>query len=119
MKSLKNIVALIVLVIVLVGGGLWAKTYFDAKGIAAEPDVFERNTDEVKMAEFEDGEYLVDLGASDFGWQASKVLVAGYTDKGEINLSSGQFLIENGEFVSGDFAVDMNSIKALSTGSGR
>lgn len=119
MKSLKNIVVLVVVVIVVLGLGFFGKAYFDAKEIAAEPDVFERNTDEVKMAEFEDGEYLVDLGMSNFAWQASKVLIDGYTDKGEISLSNGKFVIENGQFVSGDFSVDMNSIKAVSTGSGR
>lgn len=117
MKNRNLLIVLLIIVAVLAGG--WAKSYYDARQIGAEPTVFDKNEDVAKTTEFEDGEYIVDLGMSQMFWEASKVLIPGYTDKGQVNLSVGGFLVEGGTFKSGSFDIDMSSIVANSTGSGK
>ncbi|MBP9772155.1 MAG: YceI family protein [Candidatus Pacebacteria bacterium] len=56
------------------------------------------------------GSYTVDATLSTIGWTGSKPKVLGYEDTGTIDVESGALAITNGNIVSGEFVIDMESI---------
>ena len=116
---MKNYLIIILVLVVVAGGSFVAKNYYDSKKLAAEPTVFEQVKNDVKVASLNDGSYSVDALVSKLEWQASKLLIDGYTDSGSISLQSGTVEIASGLITKGDFVIDMNSINSVMTGSGK
>jgi polyisoprenoid-binding protein YceI len=58
----------------------------------------------------EEGVYVVDTEVSNLEWEARKILIDGYVQSGEVFLQSGEIQFLDGQFVSGDFEIDMDSI---------
>lgn len=108
-----------ILLVVLVVGGVWyigfGKKDAEAPG---DSDVARVNTDNMDSAILVDGEYAVDVGASELNWEGKKKFVPGYYDRGVVMVQSGSFTVSSGKITSGEIIVDMNSIGVKSTGRG-
>jgi polyisoprenoid-binding protein YceI len=114
----KKIILSLLLLAIVSGVALYSYSYAESKRIALIPSVLDQNKEVVKQYEFEDGEYLVDVDASNLNWQASKVLVPGYTDRGAVSISEGFVMVEDNNVSSSEFVIDMSTIAAESTGRG-
>lgn len=57
-----------------------------------------------------DGDYTLDVASSKILWEGEKI--TGSKEKGLVLLESGNLKIENGIPVSGEFTIDMNTIKS-------
>lgn len=64
-----------------------------------------------------DGTYQVDLLTSKINWIGRKTLIANYEDLGTLMFKDGRLTLQGGK-LAGQFTVDMNTIKPLSTGRG-
>lgn len=62
-----------------------------------------------------DGDYILSAEESTIIWSGSKPKVLGYEDTGTIDLKSGSLKVRNGNIISGDFFVDMQSIAVTKT----
>lgn len=116
--KLKNLFVVVVLLALIGTAGLYSYSYFIAQQNAQIPNVFERNSDVTKSVLVEDGIYMVDLAESIIGWEGSKVLVPGYTDRGTIEVKNGEVEFVDGVLSKAEFTVDMSTITAKTTGSG-
>ncbi len=65
-----------------------------------------------------DGSYTFDLENSLVVWEGKKTFLVDYVDQGIIYPSAGNVVFNDGMIESGSIVFDMNSITALSTGSG-
>ena len=68
--------------------------------------------------ELENGNYTFGSEESQIVWTGKKTLIAEWIDQGIIKLSNGSLVIENGNVLSGNVVIDMNTITAQKTGSG-
>ncbi len=68
--------------------------------------------------ELENGNYTFGSEESQIAWTGKKTLIAEWIDQGIIKLSNGSLVIENGNVLSGNIVIDMNTITAQKTGSG-
>lgn len=116
---MKNaIIFLLILVIILL-------TYFLISSRKIEAPVIE-NTNEpsnnqeqiIDMSSIENGIYTVDTSKSTIKWTGRKKILKNWVDTGNINIQSGNIIIENGSIASNELIIDMSSIKANGTGSG-
>lgn len=64
------------------------------------------------------GTYALIQNESSIAWEASKPLISGYTHTGTIGLSKGEIVVK-GSALSGNFTIDMNTIKVTSLGGGK
>lgn len=109
----KNLLIALVLTLLLVGGvalTLWVKQ--DQKPSAT---LTQTGTTLNTPA---DGNYLV-IPKSTINWAGRKTLIANWTDKGTLEVSSGTVTVESGAPAGIDFTFDMNSISTQTTGSGK
>ncbi|MBI4119941.1 MAG: YceI family protein [Parcubacteria group bacterium] len=74
---------------------------------------------EEALAVLPDGGYVLDPARGELKWEAKKKLIVGYTDRGVISLAEGSFEVADSVIVSGNAAIDMNSIAVASTGRGK
>jgi len=63
------------------------------------------------VIELQDGEYAIDSSVSKVGWAAEKVTRQGHI--GEIVISAGDLVVENGKISSGSVVIDIATIKSL------
>lgn len=101
----------LILVIVIIVVGL---AFYQFK---KSPEVVEpvEETPVVEGVTLENGGYTADTASSALTWTAHKTLIAGYTDTGAISLKDGSVKVESGQIMTGQFVVDMTSIKVGST----
>ena len=64
------------------------------------------------------GEYIADTKASTISWRAGKPAISGYVHHGVFALQNGSVAV-TADSLSGDFVVDMNSLRVLSLGGGK
>lgn len=63
------------------------------------------------LSSIEDGDYLLKSETSLISWQGE--FVNGFSEKGTFKLTSGNFKVIDGNIVSGEFLVDMNSVDSI------
>lgn len=110
-----------VIVVLLVGFGLY--TYFSQKNMVQAP-----NTDTTNMTGDNQSIYIpkttftgtknVALLKSTFNWQGQKTVLKEWIDKGFIDVQSGYLTFDKGYISGGEVVMNMNTIKAVQTGSG-
>lgn len=113
---MKKIITLIV--VVLVAFGLY--TYFNQKNVAQAPEAQTSVQTEgvyTPKTTFTGTKNLA-LLKSTFGWQGQKTVFKEWIDKGFIDAQSGALSFNNGYITGGEVVMNMNSIKAIQTGSG-
>lgn len=106
MKTIASIIFILLIVL-----GLWLVLKADTT--TEEPVV---TGEEVALT---DGSYKLATSSNSLGWEGSKTLIPGYTDKGTIQITEGTLEVVDGKIVGGKFVIDMTSISALSTGRGK
>ncbi|MDQ5928131.1 MAG: hypothetical protein QG633_569 [Patescibacteria group bacterium] len=63
-----------------------------------------------------DGGYTLSVEESLISWTGSKPLVPGYVDTGTLNLKSGSMVkVTNGNIAEGEFFIDMDSLKVMTS----
>src|SRR5690606_28201574 len=70
------------------------------------------------VATMEPGTYRADATASTITWQAGKPAIAGYVHTGTFALQGGSVNLTDSE-LTGEFVVDVNSLKMTSLGGGK
>jgi polyisoprenoid-binding protein YceI len=107
---LKFYVVLFVIAIALVAVGCSSTTQYGIdKTLDSAKDVMGNDQDKLARPPIPaDASFTLDTENSLMNWHASKIVSNDH--RGTIKLSSGNLLVENDEFISGDFVVDMSSI---------
>lgn len=116
---MKNLITILVLVAVIIGGYFLLKT---------DPDMPTPNEEAVGDAPINnasddtdieaDGTKEFDTTASSAKWTGSKTLIKDYYDTGSINIKSGNAIFADGVLTGGEVTFDMASIATNSTGKG-
>lgn len=115
---MKNFVIILGVGVVLLGGAYYFLSNNNKEQLAtsnAEADV---KKSQESMSTMETGVYSVDTNDSVITWQAGKPAISGYVNTGTFQLQSGRIELTN-ESLSGDFVLDMNSLKVTSLGGGK
>lgn len=106
----QTIIAIVVLVIVILGG--WQVYKMSTGSVGQEPNA---TSTADQMAVTGSGTYAVDPSASTLKWEGRKVVLKNYTDNGSIKAKSGTVVIADGKLVGGEVVVDMTTIKGEHT----
>jgi polyisoprenoid-binding protein YceI len=124
---MKNIL-IIVAILAVAGAGIWF--YLSSRDSAnVDATVTENQADESadtnlqgvparSTTTMETGTYAADTSISSILWQAGKPAISGYVHHGNFSLESGEIVLTDGE-LSGEFVVDMDSLKVTSLGGGK
>lgn len=113
---MKNILIVLVIVMVLaIAGFIFMNKNSSDKSNANIP---ESSLPNITSNELENGNYTFGSEESQIVWTGKKTLIAEWIDQGIIKLSNGSLVIENGNVLSGNVVIDMNTITAQKTGSG-
>jgi polyisoprenoid-binding protein YceI len=78
----------------------------------------DQSNEPVDITNLSDGTYSINTNESIINWTGKKTLVVDWIDAGTINIESGTARIEEGQVISNELIIDMNSISAKTTGSG-
>jgi len=87
-----------------------------SEGVNTEQD---ESMEVIEPLEIPEGASLIDVSVSTLSWSGSKTFIANYTDSGTVEILEGFVAFdEEGNPVSGEASIDMNTIQALKTGKG-
>jgi len=101
---------LIVIAILVIGFA-----FYRFKGVGESVDEMVVDVETIEEISLVDGDYQIDLALSMVNWEGKKTLIANYIDEGTISIKEGDLQVSGGKISSGDFVIDMNTIKAGST----
>ena len=116
---MRNTVLIIVVGALLLVGGYWFFTSrtADMQTTGLEEDGTDVMVTEESMARMEPGVYRADTDTSTITWQAGKPAIAGYVHTGTFRIEGGEINLID-ENLTGEFVIDMNSLKVTSLGGG-
>lgn len=114
---MKSFVAIIVLIVVVIGGYLLLSKPANAPMTEEAADA-PMDDDSSEVNESIDGTKEFDTSASSTKWTGSKTLIKDYYDTGTISIKSGNAVFANGILTGGTIVFDMSSIATTSTGKG-
>ena len=141
-KAMKTLIKLILLVIIIAGGymlyrqaelrkiesistfeacveaGYPVMESYPARCLTPDGRTLTQDSAPVPAVGIQDGTYVMSSASSSVTWEGRKKLISGYVDRGSIDVESGSLSVINGVIASGTIAIDMNSIRAQSTGRG-
>lgn len=116
---MKNLILIVAAALALAIGGYWLFTKSaEAPAAVSDPDNNENAPRDESVAVMETGRYSADVSKSIITWQAGKPAIAGYVHTGQFNLQSGSVDLTDRE-LSGEFVVDINSLRLTSLGGGK
>ena len=111
MIYLKFYIVLFVIAVALLAVGCSSTTQYGVdKTVDVAKDAVDTSDSQQELAQSlpSDAVFTLDTENSVMGWHASKIVSNDHT--GTIQLSSGTLFVENDEFTSGNFVVDMTTI---------
>lgn len=114
---MKSLVAVIILIVVVIGGYLLLSKPANAP-VTEEVADAPMNTEPSAVDASLNGTKEFDTSASSAKWTGSKTLIKDYYDTGTINVKSGNAIFSKGTLTGGTVVFDMNSIATTSTGNG-
>lgn len=116
------IVGGVLVLLVLVGWLIWPDSTDDKNLTAEQKAMMEGDGAELEsrqsVMEMETGTYSIDTSDSAIAWSAGKPAIAGYIHNGTFSLDSGSVNLTESE-ITGEFVVDINSLKVTSLGGGK
>ncbi|MEX2340808.1 MAG: YceI family protein [Candidatus Paceibacterota bacterium] len=115
---MKNFVVILGIGIVLLGGAFYLLSSDNEKELATSKIGAASEMSQESTETMEPGRYTADTNASVVTWQAGKPAIVGYVHTGTFSLQSGEIELSN-ESLTGEFVLDMDSIKLTSLGGGK
>lgn len=111
-----------IVALVLVGGIVAFKLFAKQNNVQVDEKVNEVTSDmtdeNAGRTRVTDGAFSVDTTETEVRWTGSKTLVANYKDTGTLGIKEGSVSVEEGKITKAEFAFDMATILAESTGGG-
>lgn len=117
MKNMRNLIIVAILILIVVVLFAYQKT--KSANTEPLPDVdTTASATEIPAELLAFNSFVINTNQSMVNWEGKKTLLVDYVDRGTLKLKSGEIKVENGQFVSGEVIIDMNSLAASSTGKG-
>lgn len=114
---MKNVIIVIVIAVVLIGGIYW---YMEStNNNPREATGTNDNQPAESSATLETGTYHVDEEESEVTWQAGKPAIAGYTHTGKFSLTADNTFTVTNSTITGNVVIDINSLEVLTLGGGK
>lgn len=117
---MKNLVILLGVALVVLAGLFYFLSINNGEYSATSNEEQETQAElmEESVATMEPGVYAVETKDSLVSWQAGKPAISGYVHTGTFAVSGGKIELTD-DSLSGDFTLDMNSLKVTSLGGGK
>lgn len=117
---MKNLVIVLGVGVVLLGAAFYFFSINDEEQLANTNNDIEAREEvsQESVATMEPGVYTADSSNSTVAWKAGKPAISGYVHTGTFNVQSGEINLTE-ESLSGEFVLDMNSLKVTSLGGGK
>lgn len=114
---MKNLVIVLGVGIILLGGAFYFFSINKEQSASTDTDTREGASLE-SVSIMEPGTYTADSSESTVAWQAGKPAISGYVHTGTFSVQSGEIELTE-ESLSGEFVLDMDSLKVTSLGGGK
>lgn len=115
---MKKIIGISFVVLLVLSGTFYFLSKSNKEQLATSNSEVAAQMSEESEATMEPGSYTTDTSASVVAWQAGKPAIPGYVHTGTFGLQSGNIQLTN-ESLSGEFTLDMDSLKITSLGGGK
>ncbi len=111
----------LVILLVIVGGAMYwfyVQPKEESLEVTSSEELAETTDERISVASMETGTYVADKNESTISWQAGKPAISGYVHNGNFKLDSGSINLTD-EDLTGEFVIDVNSLKVTSLGGGK
>lgn len=115
---MKSLVAVIILIVVVIGGYLLLSKPANAPVAEDTADAPMNPETNEKVDTSINGTKEIDTTASNAKWTGSKTIIKDYYDVGTVNIKSGNAVFAKGVLTGGQVTLDMTTIATTSTGKG-
>lgn len=113
------IISIVVIIILLAAYFIISSKKTEAPLLENEGELSSNQEESFEISSVENGTYSVDTSSSKVMWTGRKKILTNWIDTGTINIQSGSVVVEDGNIVSNELIMDMSSINAETTGSGK